>query len=56
MTGCLGSLLSGEVFQVVLILMSHLSHTTATAVAEDNGKECVYTCTMLQHVFNTVYM
>ena len=33
-------MLSGEVFSVLLILMSHLSHTTATAVAEDNGEEC----------------
>ena len=40
MEGCAGSVLSGEVFSVLLILMSHLSHTTATAVAEDNGEEC----------------
>ena len=45
-------MLSGEVFQVVLILMSHLSHTTATAVAEDNGKECVYTkCTYTMYMY-----
>jgi nuclear pore complex protein Nup205 len=34
--GCMGSELSGEVFRVLLILLSHLSHTAATAVAEDN--------------------
>lgn len=38
--GCVGSVLSGEVFRVLLILMSHLSHTATTAVAEDNGEEC----------------
>ena len=46
----MGSILSGEVFRVLLILMSHLSHTAATAIAEDNGEKnvcvCVCVCVM----------
>ena len=31
--------LSGEVFRVLLVLMSHLSFITTTAVTEDDGEE-----------------
>ena len=43
MAGRGGSGLSGEVYRVLLVLLSHLYLTTTTAVAEDDGEEFNHT-------------